>query len=120
MTLPDRLRFNAAALLAPLLLAGCAVGANGTLGTAGSDWKVLDERSFDGIGPGMSASEVRPRLGQPAHVFNVGWQRLQVWNYRFTGADCVWYQVSIGQASQRVTEAGMGYDPKCDGPNDRQ
>ena len=117
MSMSNRLRFTLTAMMLPLVVSGCATGAGRS---AAGDWKVLNERSFDGIGPGMPAAEVRQRLGQPAHVFNVGWQRLQVWNYRWAGADCVWYRVSIGQESQRVTEAGTGYDPKCDGPNDRQ
>ena len=84
-----------------------------------SKQQVLTAANFDTIEPGMPAAEVRLRLGRPAHVFNVGWQRLQVWNYRFAGADCVWFQVSIGQTSQQVTEAGIGTDPACDGPNTR-
>lgn len=80
--------------------------------------QVLTEANFATIAPGMPAGEVRMRLGRPAHVFNVQWQNLQVWNYRFFGGDCVWFQVSI-DASGRVTEAGLGTDPACDGPNGR-
>ena len=91
--------------------------ANGSLLTS---QQVLTEANFATIGPGMSSQEVRMRLGRPAHVFNVGWQKLQVWNYRFFGGDCVWYQVSISNADQRVTAAGNGYDPACDGPSTRE
>jgi len=40
-----------------------------------------------------------------------------VWNYRWWAGDCVWFQVSISQAMQRVTDAGYGTDPACDAPN---
>ncbi len=85
-----------------------------------SSQQVLTEENFAAIEPGMSSQDVRMRLGRPAHVFNVGWQKLQVWNYRFFGADCVWFQVSISNADQRVTQAGNGYDPACDGPSTRE
>ena len=75
--------------------------------------QVLTEANFATIAPGLSAQEVRMRLGRPANVFNVGWQRLQVWNYRYWPGDCVWYQVSINEAG-RVTEAAYGSDPACD------
>ena len=84
-----------------------------------STQQVLTEANFATIRPGMPAAEVRLRLGRPAHVFGVSWQQLQVWNYRFAGGDCVWFQVSIGNATQQVTEAGIGTDPACDGPNTR-
>jgi hypothetical protein len=35
------------------------------------------------------------------------------------GADCVWFQISINDSDQRVKEASMAPDPKCDGPNSR-
>jgi len=58
------------------------------------------------------------RFGRPVSVFGVRYQQRQhVWNYRFDGGDCVWYQVSISDATQRVTEAGIGTDPACDGPD---
>ncbi len=82
--------------------------------------QVLTEQNFAAIEPGMTSQDVRMRLGRPAHVFNVGWQKLQVWNYRFFGGDCVWFQVSISNADQRVTAAGNGYDPACDGPSTRE
>ncbi|HEY8708669.1 MAG TPA: hypothetical protein VIM34_11810 [Burkholderiaceae bacterium] len=81
--------------------------------------QVLNEANFATITPGLSAAEVLMRLGHPVQVFPVGWQKLQVWNYRYPGGDCVWFQVSISDATQRVTEAGMGGDPACDAPPDR-
>jgi hypothetical protein len=81
--------------------------------------QVLTEANFGNIAPGMSANDVKMRLGRPANVFNVSWQQLQVWNYRFATGDCVWFQVSLSQAG-RVTESSIGSDPACDGPNDRE
>ena len=80
--------------------------------------QVLDPAHFAKIVPGMSASEVRMRLGRPSDVIWIGWQKLQVWNYRYFEGDCIWFQVSINQAG-RVTDTGNGLDPACDGPNTR-
>ncbi len=81
--------------------------------------QVLTPASFATIVPGMPRADVRMRLGRPSEVFSVPWQKLQVWNYRFFEGDCVWFQVSFSDATQRVTETGTGQDPACDGPNDR-
>ena len=81
--------------------------------------QVLTEANLATIAPGLPAADLRTRFGHPAHVFSVPWQRLHVWNYRFAGGDCVWFQVSISDAAQQVTEAGRGPDPACDGPNER-
>lgn len=78
--------------------------------------QVLTEAEFAKIAPGMTSGEVLMRLGHPADVFNVGWQNLQVWNYRFYPGDCVWYQISISRTDWRVTEAALGQDPICDAP----
>ncbi len=78
--------------------------------------QVLIEQNFASITPGMAGADVRLRLGRPAQVFAVPRQKLHVWNYRWFGGDCVWFQVSIGDAQQQVTDAGIGTDPACDGP----
>lgn len=83
-------------------------------GTLVSKEQVLTEANFARIVPGMQGAEVQMRLGRPAHVFSVPRQKIQVWNYRYFGGDCVWFQVSV---SRPVTEAGIGTDPACDGPN---
>lgn len=77
--------------------------------------QVLNPPTFSTIQPGMSQREVLTRLGRPAFIFPVGYQKLQVWNYRFGGleGDCMVFQVSIGNASGNVTEAGTGPDPEC-------
>ena len=81
--------------------------------------QVLNEVNFATITPGLSAAEVLMRLGHPVQVFPVGWQKLHVWNYRYPGGDCVWFQVSIRDADRKVHEAGIGQDPTCDGPRSR-
>jgi len=55
------------------------------------------------------------RIGHPAFVFPVGYQKLQVWNYRFAGmeGDCVVFQVSISNVTQTVSDAGPNTDPAC-------
>lgn len=99
-----------------LLLPLAAIGGCSTVST----WKVLNEASFDNIRPGMSSDEVLAQLGPPTTVFGAGWaEHTQIWNYRWTGADCVWYQITIRDADRRVREAGIGQDPRCDGPNSR-
>ncbi len=82
--------------------------------------QVLTELNLATITPGMTADEVRARFGRPARVFGINHPRGQVWNYRFDGGDCVWYQVTIADGSQQVVDAGIGTDPICDGPNDRE
>jgi len=81
-----------------------------------SSQQVLTEPNFATIAPGMPEQEVLMRLGHPAHAFGVQWQKLHVWNYRYFGGDCVWFQVSISDATRQVTEAGVGPDPACDAP----
>ena len=82
-----------------------------------SSRQVLTEADFATIVPGLPRDEVLLRIGHPTWIFNVGWQRLQVWNYRFRAPlGCVIFQVSIS-ADGRVREAAQGYDPACDAPS---
>jgi len=85
-------------------------------GTLVATQQVLTEENFATITPGLTSNEVRMRLGRPADVFGVPYQKLHVWNYRYFGGDCRWFQVSLSDAEQRVTEASLGADPACDGP----
>jgi hypothetical protein len=77
--------------------------------------QVLNPQTFATIQPGMPQAEVLTRLGRPAFIFPVGYQKLQVLNYRFGGleGDCMVFQVSISNATGNVTEAGTGADPRC-------
>jgi len=79
--------------------------------------QVLTEANFALVKPGMPGNEVLMRLGHPANVFSVPRQHIQVWNYRYFGGDCVWFQVSVSDTGP-VTEASIGTDPACDGPSD--
>jgi hypothetical protein len=83
--------------------------------------QVLTPDSFATITRGMTREEVLARIGTPAFVFPVGWQQLQVWNYRFGGleGDCVVFQVSISNATRTVIETGPNTDPVCDRAGDR-
>ncbi len=82
--------------------------------------QVLTEANLNRMVPGTPRDEVRLQLGRPVSVIAVPRQEVQVWNYRFVGGDCVWFQISISTVTQRVTEASTGLDPACDGPNERQ
>ncbi len=84
-----------------------------------SSQQVLTELNLATITPGMPADELRVRFGRPAWVFGVQYPRAHIWNYRFDGGDCVWYQVSVSDAEQTVVEASIGTDPACDGPSRR-
>lgn len=83
--------------------------------------QVLTPDTFATITSGMTQEEVLARLGRPTFVFPVGWQQLQVWNYRFGGleGDCVVFQVSISNATHTVTDAGPNTDPACSHGPDR-
>src|SRR4029079_6004592 len=51
-------------------------------------WKqVLTPETFATITPGLTPEQVLMRIGHPAYVFPVGYQKLQVWNYRFAGME---------------------------------
>ncbi len=88
-----------------------------TSGLLVASTQVLTEANLAQVTPGTPGSEVQMRFGRPAYVFAVPRQRLQVWNYRFIDGDCVWYQISVSDVSQQVTEAGVGTDPACDLPD---
>ena len=86
-------------------------------GTLVASEQVRTQANFAAIARGMPADEVRMRLGRPSDVFGAGWQEhIHVWSYRFPQGDCFWFQVSIRDADQKVSDAGMGPDPVCNGP----
>lgn len=89
-------------------------------GTLVASAQVLTEANLSTIAPGLPEAELRLRFGRPVWVFGINHPRGQVWNYRFAGGDCVWYQVTVGDVDHRVVEAGIGSDPACDGPNHRE
>lgn len=75
--------------------------------------QVLTERHFNQILPDMAQDEVRKRLGRPNSVFLLGRSRGEVWNYRFEGPFCQWFQVEI-TTEKRVRSAGYGHPPECE------
>ena len=75
--------------------------------------QVLIERNFHQVLPDMDQAEVRQRLGRPSEVFTLGRSRGEVWNYRFDGPFCQWFQVEISK-EQRVRSAGYGQRPECE------
>ena len=85
-----------------------------------SSEQVLTEANLASIAPGTSSADVRLRFGRPIWIYGVRYREpQQIWNYRFESADCVWYQVGISDATQRVTETSLGPDPACDATSDR-
>ena len=86
-----------------------------------SSQQVLTPQTFATITRGMPEEQVLATIGHPAFAFPVGWQNLQVWNYRFGGleGDCVVFQVSISNANRTVTDTGPNTDPVCDRAGDR-
>jgi len=83
--------------------------------------QVLTPETFGTITPGMTQEEVLARIGRPVHVTGIGWQKQQLWSYRFNGleGDCVVFQVVIADATHTVTDTGPNIDPACNGPNSR-
>jgi len=86
-----------------------------------SSQQVLTPQIFATITLGLTHEQVLMRIGHPAYVFPVGWQKLQVWSYRFAGleGDCVVFQVSFSNATGTVTDAGPNTDPACSHGGDK-
>ena len=86
-----------------------------------SSKQVLTPETFATITPGLTPEQVLMRIGHPAYVFPVGYQKLQVWNYRFAGmeGDCVVFQVSISNVTGIVSDAGPNTDPACSRGGDK-
>lgn len=75
--------------------------------------QVLTERNFNQILPDMDQAEVRQRLGRPNGVSTLARSRGEVWNYRFEGPFCQWFQVEMS-AEKKVRSAGYGLRPECE------
>ncbi|MBS0445937.1 MAG: hypothetical protein JSR59_08310 [Proteobacteria bacterium] len=82
--------------------------------------QVLTEADFAEIKPGMSKEDVRLRLGPPTEYLRIPRQHLVVWNWRYAGADCTWFQASIGDDDGKVSQASLSPDPICDHGPDRE
>lgn len=75
--------------------------------------QVLTEQNFNQIVPGMAQANVRQRLGRPNSVSMLARDRGVVWNYRFEGPFCEWFQIEMS-AEQTVRSAGYGKPPECE------
>jgi len=86
-----------------------------------SSKQVLTPETFATITPGLTPEQVLMTIGHPAFTFPVGYQKLQVWNYRFPGmeGDCVVFQVSISNVTRTVSDAGPNTDPACSHGGDK-
>lgn len=74
--------------------------------------QVLTEAKFFKVEPGWSQAQVRAWLGTPSHVRSVGWRGETVWSYRYESPFCVWFEISLINAS--VVGTGNGPDPLCE------
>lgn len=75
--------------------------------------QVLTEANFLRIVPGMAQEAVHQRLGRPNEEQVLGRARGVVWNYRFEGPFCQWFQVEIA-ADGTVRSTGYGTPPECE------
>jgi len=75
--------------------------------------QVLTTQNFNLVVPGMTQAQVRQRLGRPNSVSMLARARGVVWNYRFEGPFCEWFQIEIS-AEQEVRSAGYGKPPECE------
>lgn len=86
----------------------------------GSDGKltrieqVLTEANFLQIEVGMSADEVRKRIGRPGRVTLLTRQQHELWWYTFDSPFCLVFTVSIDRDG-KVAEFGNLPDPRCEG-----
>ena len=75
--------------------------------------QVLTEAHFLELRLGMTAEEVRRRIGTPSSERYLPRQRHRLWSYRYETPFCIWFQVSLNEAGQ-VAELGHNADPRCD------
>jgi hypothetical protein len=68
------------------------------------------------MGPGMNRAAVLRELGTPGERQGVGWLGREVWSWRYPTNDCLWFQMTVDVAADRVHDAGYGIDPRCDAP----
>lgn len=80
--------------------------------------QVLTEARFFKVEPGWSQAQVRAWLGTPSNVRSVGWRGEMVWSYRYEAPFCVWFEISLINAS--VVGTGNGPDPSCEDKGDRK
>jgi hypothetical protein len=74
--------------------------------------QVLREEVFHQITPGMTAEELRYKLGRPAKQFGI-WRGATVWTWRYETPFCQWFMVTV-EPNRVVRDAGFGPDPICE------
>ncbi|MEK8030301.1 hypothetical protein AACH06_05645 [Ideonella sp. DXS29W] len=74
--------------------------------------QVLREDVFNEVAPGLSASDLRYKLGRPAKQFGI-WRGATVWAWRYETPFCQWFMVTV-EPSGVVRDAGYGPDPICE------
>ncbi len=77
--------------------------------------QVLTEENFNRVEAGQTGEQLLMQLGRPAETRPGGWQRGQVWSYRYDTVMglCQWFQVSLDDHGV-VTSSAYGIDPRCD------
>ena len=75
--------------------------------------QVRTEAHFNTIQAGMSAAEVRARIGAPSTTWPIARQNQVVWSYRYETPFCQWFMVGMG-TDDRVVDTAYGPDPLCD------
>lgn len=85
--------------------------------------QVLNEAhfaAFQGRAPGMTRAALLRDLGTPGERQGVGRFGEELWSWRYPTNDCLWFQVVLDPAADKVVSAGYNIDPRCDAPsNDR-
>ncbi|MBL8325217.1 MAG: hypothetical protein JNJ89_09705 [Rubrivivax sp.] len=82
--------------------------------------QVLDEAHFAELAesaaraPGLTRAELLRAIGTPGERHGAGLIGGEVWSWRYVTNDCLWFQVSIDLAADRVRSAGYGIDWQCD------
>ena len=69
---------------------------------------------FQGRAPGIGRAELLRTLGTPGERRGAGRMGGELWSWRYPTNDCLWFQVTIDTAADKVRDAGYGIDPRCD------
>jgi len=83
--------------------------------------QVLNEAhfaDFQGRAPGMTRGQLLRELGRPGERQGAGLMGGELWSWRYPTNDCLWFQVTIDIALDKVRAAGYGIDPRCDARGD--
>jgi predicted small lipoprotein YifL len=75
--------------------------------------QVLGESRFNAIRSGMDQQQVLRALGRPSTIWHLGFQRQNVWAYRYENPFCQWFQVGMGYDG-KVVDTAYGPDPRCE------